>query len=45
VRGIKSPHAQDAATPGLPRLCPPQRWGTMQRPGRQRGTSGQAGFE
>jgi hypothetical protein len=32
VRGIKPPHAQDAAAPGLPRLCPPEYGGMGQGP-------------
>ena len=45
VGGIIAPDAQGTAALGRPGFCPPQCRGTMQRPGRQRGTSGQAGFE
>src|SRR5262245_1580931 len=45
VRGIKSPHAQGAAAPGLSRLGPPQRSGAMQGPGGQGGARGQASLQ
>src|SRR5215475_3212605 len=45
VRGIIAPGTQDATTSGRPHLCPPQRWGTMQWPGRQRSPSDQASLQ
>src|SRR5262245_14579695 len=38
-------HAQDAPALGLPRFRPPEHVGTMQRPSRQRGASGETRFQ
>ena len=43
--GIPAAHAQDAAALGLPRFRPPERRGTIQGPGGQGDTGGEARFQ
>ena len=45
VRGVKPAHAQDAAAPGLPRVCPPEDGGMGQRPGGHRHAGRQASLQ
>src|SRR5262249_12934365 len=45
VHRVPAAHTQDATAPGLPCFHAPERRGTMERPGRERHTSYEAGLE